>query len=254
MHKELKVKNLFGEELDVLIEGNGSANEVIVFVHGFGTDKGEGVHLFAEMADSLKDDYLLVRFDQSGYGKSGGKQEDTSPLKAAKDLDVILNYVRYKFPKKNINIFAHSLGTLITSLLSPSSINKTVFTGAINVDLSKVASGISKRIESRGGVIDENGVSIYPRSSGAVQNIGKEFWQVLKSNNMYSLLKAYAQKTNLLVFKSIQDQIVGHDASFDAYKNIDGLKYIEIDGDHNFADKDNRQNLFTQIKEFLIVR
>jgi len=38
-----KIKNVFGENLDILIEGNSNSKDIIIFVHGYGTDKDEGV-------------------------------------------------------------------------------------------------------------------------------------------------------------------------------------------------------------------
>lgn len=63
MEKELKIKNIFGEKLDVLIEGNEQTDEIIIFVHGFGTDKNEGAGSFFDAAEYFKKNYLTVRFD-----------------------------------------------------------------------------------------------------------------------------------------------------------------------------------------------
>jgi hypothetical protein len=251
MRQELRVKNYNGEELDVLIEGNESAYEIVVFVHGFGTDKGEGHHLFAELADYLSEDFLLLRFDQSGYGKSGGLQSEANPAKAAQDLDVILQYVWQEYTGKRINIYAHSLGTLVTSILSPIGIDKSVFTGAISPNLKDTVDRFVQRIESRGGTVDKSGVSVYPHYSGVMQEIGSEFWRVLERTDFVELLNGFANKTNLTVIKSKQDQIVGDGPEFDAYKQIYELDYIELQGDHNYADKEDRRDLFKRVKDLL---
>ena len=41
-----KIKNIFGEELDILVEGNTNSENVIIFVHGYGTDKTRGHSFF----------------------------------------------------------------------------------------------------------------------------------------------------------------------------------------------------------------
>ena len=41
-----RIKNIFGEDLDVLIEGNANSKRILLFVHGYGTDKDEGVRFF----------------------------------------------------------------------------------------------------------------------------------------------------------------------------------------------------------------
>ncbi len=251
MKKEIKLKNIFGEELDILLEGNKDARQVIVFVHGFGTDKDEGFSSFLDASKFFSKDYFIIRYDMSGYGGSGGKEKDFQFQKAAGDLDFILRFVRRNYPKKEINIFAHSLGTLIVAILSPENIRKTVFTGAINTNLDIITEKLKKRILEKGGIVDENDISVYPRTSGKVQLIGKDFWRTIKHIDFPLFLKEFSRKTDLLVIKSKQDEIVGSDLSFDKYKKIPTLKYIEMDGDHNFRDKKDRENLNLEIKKFL---
>jgi len=253
MRKDLKVNNIFGEKLDVLVEGNEDADTVIIFVHGFGTDKDEGANSFLDLANEFKDKYLLVRFDQSGYGESEGIDEEFQFQKAAGDLDFIIRYVRRIYQDKDVNIIAHSLGTFITALLSPNGISKTVFTGAINLDLQLIADKLFDRIINAGGELNKNGTTVYPRSSGAIQKVGKDFWRVLESNELNVYLKEFAKKTDLIVFKSIQDEVVGGGESFEDYKKIKDLKYVEITGDHNFTKPGDRKNLIQKIKDFLPV-
>lgn len=119
MHKKLKIKNIFGEDLDLLIEGNEKSKQIIVFVHGYGTDKDEGFSSFLDFSKYLTKDFLIMRFDLSGYGVSGGEQQEFQFQKAAGDVDSVIRFARKKYPKKDINIIAHSLGTFIVALLSP---------------------------------------------------------------------------------------------------------------------------------------
>jgi len=251
MKKSLKVKNIFGESLDVLVEGNEKGDEVIVFVHGFGTDKNEGFSSFLDAGKFFQKDYLLVRYDMSGYGGSGGEEKDFQFQKAAGDLDFILRFVRRKYPAKKINIFAHSLGAFVVVLLSPEGIKKTVFTGAINTDLHLIVKKLEKRIVDKNGIVNKNDISVYPRSSGTVQLIGKDFWRTLENVDFLLLLKEFAVKTDLLVIKSKQDEIVCSDLSFAEYKKIQSLCYEEMDGDHNFKDSKDRKRLFKRIEKFL---
>lgn len=171
--------------------------------------------------------------------------------KASGDLNFIIRYLRREYPNKKLNIFAHSLGTFVTVILSPEKINKTVFTGAINLDLKLISKKIEDRILLAGGRVDKNGITVYPRTSGAVQLVGKDYWKILDNNNLIPFFQEYAQKTDLIVFKSLQDEVVGSDKSFDDYKKISGLKYVEINGDHNFTNPQDRQNLLKEIDKFL---
>ena len=67
----------------------------------------------------IKNDFLAIRFDLSGFGVSDGEQYEFQFQKAAGDVDSVIRYARKIYPNKRINIIAHSLGTFIVSLLSP---------------------------------------------------------------------------------------------------------------------------------------
>ena len=251
MKEEIKVRNVFGEELDVLLEGNEKAKEIIIFVHGFGTDKNEGFSSFVDISKAFQENYLIIRYDASGYGKSEGEENEFQFQKSAGDLDFIIRYARRNYPNKAINIFAHSLGTFVVCLLSPYGIKRTVFTGAINLDLKLITSKLEKRILSKGGKVNKDSLSYYPRTSGETQVIGRDFWRTLENVDMKMLLDEYSEKSRVVAYKSKDDEIVGSDCSFDEYRKIKTLKYYEIKGDHNFSNPMDRNNLIKEVKAFL---
>lgn len=245
-----KIKNIFGEQLDVLIEGNADSNDVIIFVHGYGTDKDEGFASFLDLSNFLKNDYLNIRFDLSGYGKSEGEDSEFQFQKAAGDVDSVIRYARKNYKGKRINIIAHSLGTFVVSLLSPYEINKTVFTAIPNHNVGFVIEQLQNRIVNKGGKIDEDGITTYPRSSGAVQKMGKDFWRTFRNFDPIYYIGELAKKTKLIIFKPINDDVL-ENKYFDEYKTISNVDYVEVDGDHNFRNDLDRQNLFKKIDKFL---
>ncbi len=99
--------------------------------------------------------------------------------------------------------------------------------------------------------MDEKKRSFYPRTKGAVQVIGKDFWRTLKAFNPCEYLEELGSKTDLIVFKPKQDDVLKN-KYFEEYNAIKNIKYVEIDGDHNFRNKKHRKNLFKQIKKFLL--
>lgn len=245
-----KIKNIFGDKLDVLIEGNEHSNDIVIFVHGYGTDKDEGFASFLDLSQYLQKEYLNIRFDLSGYGKSEGKDIEFQFQKAAGDVDTIIRYARKEFPKKRINIIAHSLGTFIVSLLSPYQINKIIFTSIPNSNSKFIINQLKKRIVKAGGSINEKGITIYPRSSGAVQKIGEDFWRTFINFDPIRCVTELATKTKLIVYKPIQDDVL-ENKFFEEYKIIPNVVYKEVNGDHNFKDPKDRHNLFLEINNFL---
>ena len=163
-----EVRNEQGEKLDVLVEGKADAKATIIFVHGLGTNKNEGNNLFGEIASKLGDRYRIVRFDLSGCGASEGKEEDFNLRKWSRDLDSVLKYVKAHY-KGEVFIIAHSFGTFVTTRLAPEGVKGAIFVAMANKDTS--GSSIKARIRSRGGVVNEEGISTYPRSTGEVQKL-----------------------------------------------------------------------------------
>jgi len=143
---EKNIKNIFGENLDVLIEGNKESNKILIFVHGFGTDKNEGFSSFLDLSKYFENDFLMIRFDLSGYGQSEGKDHEFQFQKAAGDVDSIIRYARRNYKDKDIYIVAHSLGTFIVSLLSPHNIKKIVFISIANSKTSFIIRELKNRI------------------------------------------------------------------------------------------------------------
>ena len=243
-----EVRNKFGEKIDTLVEGKMDADTTVVFVHGNGTDKNEGGNLFVDIANGLADKFRIVRFDFTGFGKSEGKQEDVDFKKEAGDLESVLDYVRQNFPGK-INIIAHSMGTTVTSMLLPEGINDVVYTGISGTDRFADIERTQRKIISRGGVVDEGGISLYPRTAGGVQKVGPSFWKIRREFDYVKALREYVYRTNLVVFKPMQDDVVGNDG-FEEYKNIKGMKHVELNGSHGFSNPQDRQELIRRIKEF----
>lgn len=120
---ESKICNSRGEKIDALVEGTNNGI-TIVMAHGFGTQKDEYAGFFTDISKSLSPLARVVRFDFSGYGKSEGREEDSDLNKMADDLASVLAWVRSEFGGR-IMIIAHSLGTLVTRVLSPDGIEKS---------------------------------------------------------------------------------------------------------------------------------
>lgn len=245
----MKITNMFGEELDVEVEGNPKSDKVIIFVHGFGTDKNEGFSSFLDEAEFFNDQYITVRFDQSGYGKSQGNDYEFQFQKAAGDLDSVIRWVRRNTPNKMVYISAHSLGAFVTAILSPYQIKKIAMTSIPNSDTDYVIRTLQKRITANGGQVREDSLTQYLRTSGATQVIGKDFWRTLRAFKPVESLKELGDKSDVLILKPMQDEVLD-DKYFDEYKTIENIEYIEVDGDHNFKKPDERKAVFELIKVF----
>jgi pimeloyl-ACP methyl ester carboxylesterase len=249
MNINLTILNLNNEKLDTLIEGNEKSPVTIVMAHGLGTNKHETAGQFDAIAAGLVATYRVVRFDFSGFGKSEGKTEDFDYQKSAQDLNSVLSYVTEIYGG-DIYIIAQSMGCFITALLNPKGVKKTILMGIPNSNTAYIIDRLAKRISSRlGGVVNFDGLSTVPRTSGAIQTFGSSFWKVLKEFDPIQSIGNLAKNTELLIIHPIQDEVVGpeYQKEYDAIPNV---KIEWLNGNHAFSNPKDRQALIEKIKQF----
>lgn len=145
------------------------------------------------------------------------------------------------------------MGCFVTVLLSPDGIEKTIFTSIPNSNTNYLAELFGKRIASKnGGILNREGVSIFPRSAGPIQKVGPTFWRVLKSFTPLKLVAEYAKKTKLLVIHATQDEVVGIEYVKD-YDNIFGVESLWVDGNHNYTNPPEREVVIEKILSFFLL-
>ncbi|MEI6690589.1 MAG: alpha/beta fold hydrolase [bacterium] len=236
------IKNASGEKLDTWVEGDASSAKTIIMVHGFGTDKHEHGFFDAMSTAFTKAGFCVVRFDFSAYGKSEGNEVDGCYSKQAADLQAIIDYTKSSFPGEYF-LFSQSMGTWVTALLSPTGFMRTVFVGMPNADTDIMVERFKDRFTKRpGAVFDENGISIYPRSSGEVQKIGPVFWAGMRSLDPIEKVTNFAQSTDLLNIHWYEDEILGTD-HMEEYETIDKVKSLWLHGTHTVPTEEQRTEL-----------
>ena len=246
----MKIKNENGENIDLVVEGNSTSNITIIFVHGLGTNKDENLNLFIDLAKPFLPRYRVIRFDLSGCGKSEGKQEEASIAKHTKDLKAVLDFAESKYNGTKY-ILAFSMGCFVVLSLSPEDIEKTVFISPPNPDPQRIIESTKARISSRpDGKVVEDGISIYPRSAGSIQKLGPAFWGALKTFKPVEMLTEYSKKTDLILFRPMQDEVVSGQ-NISAYRAIKTLEYVELSGTHGFADLKDREKLIVAVQYFV---
>ncbi len=248
--KKILINNPWNENLNAVIEGS-EGDLTVVMAHGFGTSMDE-LGLFVEISQKISPIARVLRFDFSSCGQSEGRQEDLDVKKLAGDLGAVLDWVRKEYGGRMI-IIAHSLGTVVTRLLSPEGIEKIIFTGVTLPSSEDHVANTQRRLLTNrpGGVLNEEGMSLYPRRNGIFQKIGSSYWSELRKVDPLDLMKVLAQKSQVIILKPKQDEIVGGPEATEVYKTIPNITYLELDGDHNFNDVEDRSKLLEVIFDFI---
>ncbi len=245
------VINKFGEKLDTWVEvPDGQVEASVVMVHGFGTSKHETAHYFDDISMALvSNNFRVIRFDLSGYGNSEGKQEDACYSKHIGDLSCIIDYVKSQYSEP-INIFAQSMGCFVTSLTNPAGITKTLMTGIPNSNPQVIIDRVSERFGARpGAILSYEGISLLPRSTGAVQKIGSNFWKDIRNLKPVSAVEKFSNNTNLLIIHWENDEILGTDY-LDEYDKLPHVNAMWLPGDHSVTKKEDRDNLIKVMLDF----
>lgn len=245
------IRNKLGEKLDTWVETpDEKVKANVIMVHGFGTNKGETAGYFDDISKALVgDNFRVIRFDFSGYGKSEGKQEDVCYAKQVQDLKSIHEYVENNF-KEDIYLFSQSMGTWVTALYSPSGIKKTIFTGIPNSNIKNQFDRFTDRFSKRpGAVLDFEGISLLPRSTGEIQKIGPSFWKGIRTLNPIREVEEFSKKTDLMIFHWLNDDIIGKD-NLEGYDEIKTVKSRWMPGDHSLTNLLDRRAFIKVMLKF----
>jgi hypothetical protein len=245
--EEPVIKNKSGEKLDTWVETpKGEIKANVIMVHGFGTNKGETAGYFDDISKALvSDNFRVIRFDFSGYGKSEGIQEDVCYSKQVDDLRSVWQFVTANYHEP-IHILAQSMGCWVTSITSLDGVGKTLMTGIPNADPQLIIDRITERFGSRvGAKLDFAGISELPRSTGEIQKIGPKFWQEIKNLDPVVSIDNYSKKTDLLIIHWLEDEIIGREA-LELYDAIPTVKSKWLHGNHSVSNPDDRKD-FTKV-------
>lgn len=246
---QLQIKNQQGESLDTKIDGNEESGKIAIFVHGFGSLKDER-GLFTDIISVISNKYLTISFDASGWGQSEGKQEESSFVKHGQDLGSVINWATTQYPNHELNIIAHSGGVHATLSLNPVNIHKAVFSALSHSNGWVTLAYLEKRLLEKGGTLNPEGISIFPRSDGTQSKLGPTFWSCLKDLDTISILHNFAKNVQVLAIHPQSDEIVST-KSVQAYRQLKNIQYLELPGNHAYTNRKDRSYLTKVIKTFL---
>lgn len=251
MQKNLGIKNSKGETLDTSIDGTGIdlAKTVVVFNHGFGTDKHER-GLFDSIVGKLTEelgDSSFVRFSYAGYGKSGGSQEEKTINTMAEDLCSVWQYVvKNKAKEAIIKTISFSMGNnVLSKALSKSDIDIETMICVNPAAFTSGEQGKTKWSGRPGAKIDDKGILHIPRADGSVTKIGQSFWDSLNPAIYKENLIKASEKYNSILIRATDDHVV---ENVEVAK-LPFKKVFEIRGDHNFSKSEDLTMFLTKITE-----
>jgi len=142
------------------------------------------------------------------------------------------------------------MGCWVTALANPNGIVKTIMTGVPNSNPEIVVERVKERFGSRpGAVLNLDGISLLPRSTGKIQKIGSQFWLDIKNIKPAKIVEDYSKKTELMIVHWESDEIIGKDY-LDEYDRIRTLKSVYLPGDHSVTKQEDRKHFIEGMLDF----
>jgi hypothetical protein len=243
---QFAIKTQSGAVVKGEYEGNLQSGKVIIFSHGFGVAR-DSRGMFTQVGDSLKDKYIIVRFDYAIVNKKEGWQKVPSYSKQAEMLRIVYEFVSKTFTPSEVNIVAHSMGCLIAGLAQLEKINKTILLAGLPTSpYLRMKEYFSKRPETD---INDSATSVIMRSDGSKTYVESDFWAEMRSVKPVEMYKELADKHGICFIRALSDQVIT-EKNYENIKKINQLKYFEIEANHDFEGK-AREKLIDIVQKIL---
>ncbi len=212
----------------------GKPNKLIICVHGFGTDRGDGGGLFFDLAKNQQN-AVVVLVDLNSIDTESGLLSINNLSAQAERLRSVISEFTTKYPELELNLIAHSMGC---ALLSKYKIRarRVIFLAPAS---SNVEQALRPRLLQREGSLDDtvNRRIIAKRSDGSTTIVPYSFFDEIRSDNWVQIYQQYLQIQNPLNLIVAGEDEVLKEATKDILKlNFSSIEVI-AGADHNFISK-----------------
>lgn len=217
---------------------------IIIYSHGFAVRKDDN-GLFTEIAASLPE-VESVLFDYYQVDETNNKIFVSSFTDQIEKLrQVVKDIVSYN-PGAIVDLIGHSQGTIVAAMARPNWIRKAILLAPVfDTNLGRT---LNRYKEKSGAIINLDGISEIPSSTGLAKIIPKEYWQERELIKPFVHYNALANKSEIIFIQANQDELL---PKTDLSELDQRTKLIAIDGNHNFS-QPNRDRLIETIRELLL--
>ncbi len=230
MKESLNIKNyITGYDIPTIIDIPMNSKNIIIMCHGFGGSKENSISkLIAQMI--LNKNIGVVAFDFPLHGESKAKINEFTVENCVTDINVIRNFVKKNFPKKDISLLATSFGgyIAINSFLNGNVFYKYVILRSPAVNMKDVLR--NSLLKDNFSEYQRNGIARMGRN-GKMQ-VTYEFYRDLLKNDILKSNKELKQK--MLIFHGTDDDtaLISDTETFTKL-NSNVAKLIKIPGENH---------------------
>ncbi|HDH5986090.1 TPA: lysophospholipase [Staphylococcus aureus] len=258
------IHSVDGTTLYVKVNENVNSSANIIICHGL----AEHLDRYDEISNYLQEkNFNIIRFDQRGHGRSGGKRTFYSNVnEIVEDLEAVINFTKEHY-KGNIYLIGHSMGgygSVLYSTKNPGKINGLIISGAVTRYNQKTFGDIDD-------TIDRNKYINYEIGEGVCSDtfeLEKYRLDALTEKKVsygliYTVLEgvkglvenAQYFDDNILILHGKDDGLVHYSDSLDFYKNISSSKkelHIYDGLQHEiFNERKKNKEIFSEIANWI---
>lgn len=224
-----------------------SKKPIVVIAHGYFSSNRVGPHrLYYQIASALElRGYNVVRFDLRGIGESDGYIEDVKYLDHVADLTTVLSEFRQRFNDASIILIAHCIGCNVSLPIINDHQNyfrKVIFISPYFTTPSTINAFFSqeqqKELFSDGHTYRKGIYADLSFFSGI--NDFSEFSKITRKH-----------KDIISVISAANDQFISLVDINEFYKETEQTPIIIAKADHNYLERDSREELILKIIEHI---
>lgn len=224
-----------------------SKKPIVIIAHGYFSSNRVGPHrLYYQIASALElKGYNVVRFDLRGIGESDGHIENVKYLDHVADLKTVLFEFRQRFNDAPIILIAHCIGCNVSLPIIDDYQNyfrKVIFISPYFTTPSTINAFFSqeqrKELFSNGHTYRKGIYADLTFFSGI--NNFSEFCKIAKKH-----------KDIISVISAANDQFISMTDINKFYEETEQTPIIIAKADHNYLEKDSREELILKIMEHI---
>ena len=221
------------------------APKMVVFSHGFGVRRDTS-GFFTEIAQNLPVGYGYLLFDYYGYDEPSNTVTLTGFSAQVKMLQKVLSWTAEQTGVEQINIVAHSIGSIVAAMARPPSIHSVIMLAPP----THIGDNTRNYFTGQPGSQHTDGVWLVPRRDGTTSKISEKLFDEFETTDAATEIVAYAEQRQLTILTATADEVLT-DTDYTVFATTPNILIIGVAGaSHNFVG-DARPKVIQLIREHL---
>lgn len=217
------------------------AQDIVIFVHGFGV-RWDSRGMFTDIMNALPSDWGSALFDLYKINKDH-TYVTTFDDQVVK-LKEVYSTVSTKHPESKIHVIAHSMGCIVTAVANLDVRGSIILLAPPEI----FGTRLEEYFSSVPGSKQAGNYLIVPRKDGTTTHIPSKFFRSLDNVNPEEAMALLGEKHELAILQTTNDEVIGK-TTYSKLRNNPQIKITKLPADHNFTNTFRSELIAYVIKE-----